>query len=116
MESVWIILMQCILIGMFTLSASFKFLRTRSMVQHWTEYRYPFWGMLAVAGLETLGIIMMISAFWVPEYMIYAASLFAVLMAGAIHAHLVRAKHKPIMAVNAMLMLAFSVILLIRSG
>ena len=114
MEPIWIILTRYILIGMFTLSASFKFLRTRSMVQHWTEYRYPFWGMLAVAGLETAGIVLMISAFWVPENTIYAASLFTVLMAGAIHAHLVRAKHKPIMAVNAMLMLTLSVILLIQ--
>ena len=41
MEPLWVILFQCVLIGMFALSASFKFLRTRSMVQHWSEYRYP---------------------------------------------------------------------------
>lgn len=114
MEPLWIILLQCILIGMFTLSASFKFLRTRSMVAHWTEYRYPSWGMFAIAGLETAGIVLMISAFWVPENKIYAASLFTVLMVGAIHAHLVRAKHKPIMALNAMLMLVLSVILIFQ--
>ncbi|MGC6586913.1 DoxX family protein [Paenibacillus sp. Dod16] len=114
MEPLWIILFQSILIGIFALSTSFKFLRTRSMVQHWTEYRYPLWGMFVVAGLEAAGIVLMISAFWIPENKLYAASLFTVLMVGAIHAHLVRARHKPFMALNALLMLMLSATLLLQ--
>lgn len=114
MEPLWVILFQCVLIGMFALSASFKFLRTRLMMQHWSKYRYPLWGMFVVAGLESAGIVFMISAFWIPENKIYAASLFAVLMVGAIHAHLVRARHKPFMALNALLMLVLSVTLLLQ--
>lgn len=114
MEPLSIILIQCILIGMFALSASFKFLRTRSMVQHWAQYRYPPWGMFAVACLETAGIVLMISAFWTPENRIYAASLFTILMIGAVHAHLVRARHHPVMAINAVLMLGLSVIFLFQ--
>ncbi|EHB65946.1 MULTISPECIES: DoxX family protein [Paenibacillus] len=114
MEPIWTVLFQGILIVIFVISASLKFLRTRSMVKHWTEYRYPFWGMYAIAGLEAVGAALMITSFWIPGNSIYAAALFAVLMIGAVHAHLYRAKHKPIMAVNAMLMLVLSVTLLFQ--
>ncbi|MEF3305389.1 DoxX family protein [Paenibacillus sp. GYB003] len=113
MQPLWIPVIYAVLIVMFSLSASFKFLRTRSMVRHWTEYRYPVWGMYGIAALEAVGVAILISAFWMPSNATYAAVLFAVLMVGAIHAHLFRAKHKPAMAVNAVLMLVLSVILLI---
>ncbi|GIO93902.1 MULTISPECIES: DoxX family protein [Paenibacillus] len=114
MEPIWTVLFQGILIVIFVISASLKFLRAPSMVRHWTEYRYPFWGMYAVASLEAAGVALMITAFWLPENTFYAAALFAVLMIGAVHAHLFRAKHKPIMALNAMLMLVLSVTLLFQ--
>ncbi|MFF3925025.1 DoxX family protein [Paenibacillus lactis] len=114
MEPIWTVLFQSLLIVMFIISASLKLLRTRSMVQHWSEYRYPFWGMYAIAGLEAAGAALMITAFWFPANRFYAAALFAGLMVGAVHAHLFRAKHKPIMAVNAMLMLVLSVTLLFQ--
>ncbi|WP_367398128.1 DoxX family protein [Paenibacillus sp. MSJ-34] len=66
-----------------------------------------------VASLESVGILGMIAAFWIPELSNYAAALFILLMAGAIHAHLFRAKHKPVMAINALLMLVLSVILIV---
>uniref|UniRef100_UPI00403FBB2C hypothetical protein n=1 Tax=Paenibacillus sp. FSL W7-1332 TaxID=2921702 RepID=UPI00403FBB2C len=42
-----------------------------------------------------------ISAFWIPENKLYAASLFAVLMVGAIHAHLVSLFLFPYMAIHS---------------
>jgi len=89
-------------------------LRTKSMVRHWNDYRYPLWFMNVTASLELIGALGMITALWIPEILKYAAFLFTVLMLGAIHAHLFRAKHKPIMAINALFMLLLSVILLAR--
>lgn len=103
---------QVILIVMFALSATMKFLRTPSMVQHWNEYRYPFWLMYVIAALETLGAIGILGGFWYRELVNYSASLLAVLMLGAIHAHVFRAKHKPYMAINALLMLCLSITLI----
>lgn len=107
------IVLQSILAFMFAFSAAIKLLRTKSMVQHWNEYRYPMWFMNVIALLELAGIAGMIAAFWIPGVMPYAAALLAILMGGAIHAHLVRAKHHPMMAINALAMLAISVILIL---
>jgi len=103
---------QSILIGMFTLAATFKFLRTRTMLQHWNEYRYPIWFLYVTASFEVLGTVGMILSFWFPDMRKYAAALFCFLMIGAIHAHLFRANHKPVMAVNAVFLLALSVFIL----
>lgn len=83
------------------------------MVRHWNEYRYPMWLMAVIASLEAAGVVVMIYAFWNTGLVKYAALLFAILMLGAVHAHLFRARHKPIMAANAILMLALSVLLLL---
>ncbi|MCC3380963.1 DoxX family protein [Paenibacillus farraposensis] len=114
MEQTWVILFQFILIVMFSVSASLKFFQTPSMVRHWNQYNYPMWAMFVVAAGELIGVLIMITTIWVPGNKDYAAALFIVLMLGAIHAHLVRAKHKPIMAVNAILMLGLSVTLLFQ--
>lgn len=107
-----LIILQFVLILMFAISVLFKFLRVPSMRKHWKDYRYPLWFMDVIALLELLGVIGMITAFWIPVLLPYAAALFAFLMLGAIHAHLFRAKHNPIMASNAALMLVCSVILI----
>jgi len=104
--------MQTIVVVMFTLSAAMKFLRTEQMVKHWTEYRYPFPLMSAIAVLETLGALGMLAGFRYSGIVPYSAALLAALMLGAIHAHLFRAKHKPYMAVNAFAMLYLSVSLI----
>jgi len=106
-------ILQVILFGMFTFSAILKFTRSKSMVQHWNEYRYPTRFLDVIASLELLGAIGMLVAFWAPALMKYVAVLFVVLMLGAIHAHLFRARHKPIMAINAFFMLLFSAVLLL---
>ncbi|MBH5319550.1 DoxX family protein [Paenibacillus sp. GSMTC-2017] len=96
---------------MFTISATMKFAQAKSMIEHWKEYRYPLWLMFVIATLELLGVVGLVIAIWVPALLKVSALLLAVLMIGAIHAHLFRAKHKPIMAINALFMLILSSIL-----
>ncbi|WP_284646545.1 DoxX family protein [Paenibacillus silviterrae] len=107
----FIIPAQAILAGMFMLSILMKFGRNKSMLQHWNDYRYPLWFMYVTASLELCGALGLILAFWVPAVLKIAAALLAVLMIGAIHAHLFRAKHRPVMAINALLMLSLSAFL-----
>ncbi|MEH6947147.1 DoxX family protein [Peribacillus asahii] len=108
-----LIIAQVILICMFAFSAAIKFLRKPMMVHHWNEYRYPMWFMFVIATLELTGVLGLLAAFWVQRMLIFAAVLFAILMIGAIHAHLFRAKHSPLMAINAVIMLLLSIILII---
>ncbi|TMV52345.1 DoxX family protein [Paenibacillus mesophilus] len=109
----YIVIGQLLLVVMFIISASMKFARTRSMVRHWKEYRYPMWFMSVTASLELLGVIGLIAAVWIPELLKAAALLLAVLMIGAMHAHFFRAKHKPVMALNALLMFVIAAALLL---
>lgn len=83
------------------------------MVQHWNEYRYPMWFMFVIAILELTGVLGLLAAFWFQGMLKFAAVLLAVLMIGAIHAHLFRAKHNPLMAINAVVMLLLSITLII---
>ncbi|WP_328591359.1 DoxX family protein [Brevibacillus migulae] len=105
---------QVILIIMFGVSVIMKFGRATSMLQHWREYRYPIWFMYVTASLELMGAVGLLLAFWMPILLNISALLLAVLMVGAIHAHLFRARHKPVMAINALLMLALSAFILLR--
>jgi len=107
-----ILIIQLILICIFALSISMKLLRTTSMVQHWKEYRYPMWFMYVTAILELVGVIGLVFAFWIPEFLKFSGVLFTFLMYGAIHAHFVRAKHKLIMALNALVMLILSIVII----
>lgn len=108
-----LIITQVILICMFAFSAAIKFLRKPMMVQHWNEYRYPMWFMFVIAALELTGVLGLLAAFWFQRMLIFAAVLFTILMIGAIHAHLFRAKHSPLMAINAVIMLILSITLII---
>ncbi|AFH63299.1 DoxX family protein [Paenibacillus caseinilyticus] len=101
-----------LLAAMFTFSAAAKFLRTASMTRHWREYRYPMPLMQGIAVLEAAVVVSMIASLWLPWIRLLGAGLCAVLMLGAVHAHLVRARHKPFMASNALLMLGLALYLL----
>lgn len=90
-----------------------KVSRTKSMVHHWNEYRYPMWFMNVTALFELAGVIGMIVSFWIPGILPYSAALFIVLMLGALHAHLFRAKHKPVMALNAFIMLVLPIVVIL---
>lgn len=107
-----LLIAQWILPFMFTVSAFMKLRKTRSMLQHWRDYRYPLWFMYVIAVLEFAGAAAMISSLWLPGLETYATALFAVLMVGAIHAHVFRAKHEPVMASNAVFLLALSILIL----
>ncbi|MFF0830492.1 DoxX family protein [Brevibacillus sp. NPDC003359] len=108
----FIMIHSLILALMFSISVLMKFLRAKSMLQHWKEYGYPLWFMDVIASLELVGVIGVISAFWIHGVLKLACTLFAILMLGAIHAHLFRARHKPVMAINAGFMLICSLLLL----
>ncbi|KZE73983.1 doxX family protein [Paenibacillus elgii] len=110
--STLVIAIQIILAGMFSLSSFMKLKRTPSMVRHWNEYRYPMW-FLTLTGLgELAGVVALLAGFRLPVLLPYVGLFFVALMLGAIHAHLFRAKHRPVMAVNAAFMLALSVVLI----
>lgn len=98
---------------MFAFSATIKFLRKPMMVNHWNEYRYPMWFMFVIATLELTGVIGLLAAFWFQRMLLFATVLFVILMIGAIHAHFFRAKHNPLLAINAVIMLLLSIILII---
>ncbi|WP_188069685.1 DoxX family protein [Brevibacillus brevis] len=108
----FIMILSLILALMFSISVLMKFLRANSMLQHWKEYGYPLWFMDVIASLELVGVIAVISSFWIPGVLTFACILFAILMLGAIHAHLFRARHKPVMAINAVFMFICSLLLL----
>lgn len=111
--SVVLSFIQVILICMFAFSATIKFLRKPMMVNHWNEYRYPMWFMFVIATLELTGVIGLLAAFWFQRMLLFATVLFVILMIGAIHAHFFRAKHSPLLAINAVIMLLLSIILII---
>lgn len=111
-----LIIAQIILVCIFTISAAIKFLRKPMMVQHWNEYKYPMWFMFVIAALELIGVLGILIAFLVQKMLIFAAILFAILMIGAIHAHLFRAKHSPLMTINAMFMFLLSIAVIILSS
>ncbi len=110
--STLVIVIQIILAAMFSISSFMKLKRTSSMVRHWNEYRYPMW-FLTLTGLgELAGVVALLAGFRFPALLPYVGVFFFALMLGAIHAHLFRAKHRPIMAINAAAMLALSVVMI----
>ncbi|WP_334076870.1 DoxX family protein [Paenibacillus sanfengchensis] len=109
----YLLIGQWTLVVMFVLSAGMKFARTKNMVQHWTEYRYPMGLMFLIASLELLGAAGIFASLWLPELLKVSALLLGGMMLGAIHAHLVRARHKPYMALNALFMLMIAAALFI---
>ncbi|WP_404354807.1 DoxX family protein [Cytobacillus firmus] len=102
---------QIILIFIFAISISMKAARTKSMVKHWREYRYPLWFMQFIAFLETLSAGGLIIGFWLPKFILISGSLITILMMGALHAHFLRARHRPIMGLNALTMLILAIII-----
>ncbi|MDF2036439.1 DoxX family protein [Cytobacillus oceanisediminis] len=102
---------QIILILIFSISISMKLTRTKSMVKHWSEYRYPLWFMQLTAFLESLSVGGLIIGFWLPKFILLSGSLIIILMLGALHAHFLRAKHRTIMGLNALTMLTLAIVI-----
>lgn len=105
------ITIQTILIFIFAISISMKLTRTKSMVKHWGEYRYPLWFMQLTAFLEILSVSGLIIGFWLPKFILLSGSLITILMLGALHAHFLRARHRPIMGLNALTMLILAIVI-----
>lgn len=84
------------------------------MVKHWNEYGYPMWLMYVTASIELIGFIGVVVSFWIPATLKYSAALFIVIMLAALHAHVIRAKHKPKMSINAVIVLILSVVIILR--
>ncbi|MBX9976575.1 DoxX family protein [Cytobacillus firmus] len=102
---------QIILIFIFAISISMKLTRTKSMVKHWGEYRYPLWFMQLTAFLEILSVSGLIIGFWLPKIILLSGFLITILMLGALHAHFLRARHRPIMGLNALTMLILAIVI-----
>ncbi|MCY7856680.1 DoxX family protein [Bacillus sonorensis] len=90
-----------------------KILRVPFQVEHWRHYQYPLWFLSVTGFLEIAGALMMAGGMWSRYFAVGAGMLFAILMIGAIHAHLFRARQSVFTAMPAMICLAVSVIIVI---
>ncbi|MET3292834.1 UNVERIFIED_CONTAM: putative membrane protein YphA (DoxX/SURF4 family) [Brevibacillus sp. OAP136] len=108
-----LIVIQLVLAAMFVFSSSVKFRRTPMMVEHWEAYRYPPGLMTVVGAIELIAALCMVAGIWDAAIAKGAAAVLIMLMVGAIHAHLFRARHPLVMASNAGVMLALAVIVLL---
>ncbi|WP_342412062.1 DoxX family protein [Bacillus sp. FSL K6-1560] len=84
-------------------------------VEHWRHYQYPLWFLTVTGILEIAGALSMTAGIWNRYAAIGAGVLFVVLMAGAIHAHMFRARQSVIMAIPAMICLIVSIMIIMGS-
>ncbi|TYS07064.1 DoxX family protein [Bacillus subtilis] len=91
-----------------------KVFRVPFQVEHWRHYQYPL-SFLTVTGiLEIAGALCMTAGIWNRYAALGAGVLFIVLMAGAVHAHIVRARQSVLMTIPAMICLIASIMIMIR--
>lgn len=108
------IVMQVIL-AVFILSGGIiKLLRVPFQVEHWKHYRYPLWFMSVTGFLELMGGLTMIAGIWNRTLAIGSGLLFVILLLGAVHAHIFRAKQAIAMAAPATICLILSIIVIIQ--
>lgn len=105
-----ILLFQIVCIGLFSVSIFNKFTSSKTMVQHWNDYGYPMWLMYVTATCELIGFIGVIASFWISAALKFSASIFIVIMIAALYAHIIRAKHKPITSLRAVIVLILCII------
>ncbi|MED4517621.1 DoxX family protein [Bacillus subtilis] len=92
-----------------------KVSRVPFQVEHWRHYQYPLWFLTVTGILEIAGALAMTAGIWNQYVAIGAGVLFVVLMAGAIHAHMFRARQSVIMAIPAMICLIVSIMIIMGS-
>ncbi|MGY0700209.1 DoxX family protein [Bacillus subtilis] len=92
-----------------------KVSRVPFQVEHWRHYQYPLWFLTVTGILEIAGALAMTAGIWNRYAAIGAGVLFVVLMAGAIHAHMFRARQSVIMAIPAMICLIVSIMIIMGS-
>ncbi|MGQ9006533.1 DoxX family protein [Bacillus subtilis] len=92
-----------------------KVSRVTFQVEHWRHYQYPLWFLTVTGILEIAGALAMTAGIWNRYAAIGAGVLFVVLMAGAIHAHMFRARQSVITAIPAMICLIVSIMIIMGS-
>ncbi|MBL4967414.1 MULTISPECIES: DoxX family protein [Bacillus] len=90
-----------------------KVFRVPFQVKHWRHYQYPLWFLTVTGILEIAGAFAMTAGIWNRYAAFGAGVLFVVLMAGAVHAHIVRARQSVLMTIPAIICLIVSIIIII---
>ncbi|MDN0192607.1 MULTISPECIES: DoxX family protein [unclassified Bacillus (in: firmicutes)] len=89
-----------------------KVIRVPFQVEHWRHYQYPLWFLTVTGILEIAGALAMTAGIWNRYAALGAGVLFVVLMAGAIHAHIFRARQSILMTIPAMICLIVSIMII----
>ena len=61
-----------------------KLVSTQEWLIEWDKYGYPLWFMYAIGILQVVGSIML----WIQKTRFWAATLFAIIMVGAVFTHI----------------------------
>ncbi|MGM0950849.1 MAG: DoxX family protein [Bacillota bacterium] len=91
-----------------------KVFRVPFQVEHWRHYQYPLWFLTVTGILEIAGALAMTAGIWNRYAALGAGVLFIVLMTGAVHAHMFRARQSVLMTMPAMICLIASIMIIIR--
>ena len=92
-------------------STSYRGGESSSLKEEFRAYGLPDWSFYAVGALKIGSALALLAGLWLPQLVIPAASVIAVLMLGALAMHL-KVKDDPIKFVPAFLMLVMSVSLI----
>ncbi|KKB74795.1 hypothetical protein TH62_05190 [Bacillus sp. TH008] len=102
----------CLAAFMFT-GGVIKILHVPFQVEHWRHYQYPLWFLTVTGCLEIAGALIMAWGIWNPNLAVAAGILFFLLMMGAIHAHIFRARQSVFTAIPAAICSIASVIIVL---
>ncbi|WP_039075744.1 DoxX family protein [Bacillus sp. MSP13] len=91
-----------------------KVFRVPFQVEHWRHYQYPLWFLTVTGILEIAGALAMTAGIWNRLGAFGAGALFIFLMAGAVHAHMIRARQSVLMTIPAIICLVVSVMIVMR--
>ncbi|KZD27309.1 MULTISPECIES: DoxX family protein [Bacillus] len=107
------IVLQVVLAIFIVVGGFIKIFRISFQVEHWQQYQYSLWFMSIIGFVEIIGAIGIIGGIWNQYLALGANTLLAILMVGAIHAHIFRAKQSILMIIPALLcfMLSTSIII-----
>ncbi|ACK59044.1 DoxX family protein [Bacillus cereus] len=97
------IVLQVVLAIFIVVGGFIKIFHISFQVEHWQQYQYSLWFMSIIGLVEIVGAIGIIGGIWNQYLALGANTLIAVLMVGAIHAHMFRAKQSILMAIPALL-------------
>ncbi|MGD2273999.1 DoxX family protein [Bacillus wiedmannii] len=107
------IVLQVVLAIFIVVGGFIKIFRISFQVEHWQQYQYPLWFMFIIGFIEIIGAIGIIGGIWNQYLALGANILLAVLMVGAIHAHMFRAKQSILMIIPALLCFMLSTAIII---